>query len=226
MAWYTSPGGTTCVAAYDAASAASLSASYTNLANPGTYDLTLGTAPTWAHGTGWTFAAASSQYLKTGITHDSAAGTWSAIVRCTATSNPAYALANSANYFTGLTVVPVQGAAFYSASNGGKYRTVNTDLANANHVLCIAGLNLYLDGTSIGAISGGGVSANAEILIAKASTLYMSGTMQAVAIYSGTLSGADVATITTAMLALPAGGLLTHPGMTGGMREMAGGIRG
>ena len=47
--------------------AASLAASYINLANPGTYDAAPGTAPSFDTATGWTFAAASSQYLTTGI---------------------------------------------------------------------------------------------------------------------------------------------------------------
>jgi hypothetical protein len=58
-----------CVAAYKAKGAASYAASKVNLANPGTYDCANGTAyPTWAAGVGWTFVAASSQYLDTGIT--------------------------------------------------------------------------------------------------------------------------------------------------------------
>jgi len=54
------------IAAYDAKNAASQAASYSNLANPGTYDLTLGVAPAWANGVGWTFNG-TTQYLKTEI---------------------------------------------------------------------------------------------------------------------------------------------------------------
>lgn len=41
--------------------------SYYNVANPGTYNAAPGTAPAWAAATGWTFTAASSQYLTTGV---------------------------------------------------------------------------------------------------------------------------------------------------------------
>jgi len=57
---------TACVAAYEPICAVSLADSYINRANPGTYNATPGTAPTWAESTGWTFNG-SSQYLTTGI---------------------------------------------------------------------------------------------------------------------------------------------------------------
>lgn len=50
---------------YDPLAAEDLASSYVNLANPGTRNASLGTAPAHAQGTGWTFTAASSQYLKT-----------------------------------------------------------------------------------------------------------------------------------------------------------------
>ena len=56
----------TCVAAYQPKGAASLAASYVNLANPGTYDAVVGVAPAWAAGTGWTFNGAT-QYLTSAI---------------------------------------------------------------------------------------------------------------------------------------------------------------
>lgn len=54
-----------CLAAFAAKGAASQAASYTNLANPGTHDLTVpSAAPTWNAATGWTFNG-STQYLRT-----------------------------------------------------------------------------------------------------------------------------------------------------------------
>ncbi len=64
--WYLSGGiaGANCIGAYQAKGAASYAASKVNLNNPGTNDLSDGAAfPTWAADTGWTFVAASSQYL-------------------------------------------------------------------------------------------------------------------------------------------------------------------
>ena len=55
-----------CVAAYQPKGAASYAASKVNLANPGTYDATDGTAPTWDNVNGWKQTIAY-QYLKTGI---------------------------------------------------------------------------------------------------------------------------------------------------------------
>jgi hypothetical protein len=54
-----------CIAAYYPIGAASLAASYTNLANPGVSDATTLTPPTWDAVNGWKFDAASSQYLET-----------------------------------------------------------------------------------------------------------------------------------------------------------------
>src|SRR3989344_5141970 len=76
--WATSGGAPTPVAAYQPIGSASLTASYANLANPGTYTAAVGVAPTFAASTGWTFASASSQYLTTGIIHDAG---WSIIAR-------------------------------------------------------------------------------------------------------------------------------------------------
>src|SRR3989344_7466925 len=75
--WTTAGGAPTPVAAYQPISAASLTASYANLANPGTYTAAVGVAPTFASSTGWTFNG-STQYLTTGVIP---ANGWSMIVR-------------------------------------------------------------------------------------------------------------------------------------------------
>ena len=46
---------------------ATIAESYVNVATPGTYNAAPGTAPAWAAATGWTFTAASLQYLTTGL---------------------------------------------------------------------------------------------------------------------------------------------------------------
>lgn len=56
-----------CLAAFKPKGAASYAASKVNIITPGTNDATDGVAyPTWASATGWTFTAASSQYLTVG----------------------------------------------------------------------------------------------------------------------------------------------------------------
>jgi len=77
-----------CLAAYQPKGAASLAASYSNLANPGTYDAAPGTAPTWAAGTGWVFNG-STQYLTTGLTP---LEDWSIFVQFTNATNDGYIL--------------------------------------------------------------------------------------------------------------------------------------
>ena len=59
-----------CIAAYQAIGAADISASMVNLANPGTYDLTVptGSPPTFNTATGWASTQASPKYWDTGIT--------------------------------------------------------------------------------------------------------------------------------------------------------------
>lgn len=79
--WYLSGGidASACVAAYKAIGAASAAASYVNLANPGTYDLTTTAAPAFAAETGWTFNG-TTQFLRCGIT-TGADASWSYIMR-------------------------------------------------------------------------------------------------------------------------------------------------
>lgn len=66
-AWWAATGiANLCVAAYQAKNRDSLANSYINLKNPGTFNLTLGSAPSWNSATGWTFDGIG-QYLRTGV---------------------------------------------------------------------------------------------------------------------------------------------------------------
>jgi hypothetical protein len=58
--------GVTPLAAYQAKGAASLAASYINLANPGTFDIVPGVAPSFNTLTGWGFNGLT-QFLRTGV---------------------------------------------------------------------------------------------------------------------------------------------------------------
>ena len=62
-AWYRAGGAPLPVAAYQPKGAASLAASYVNLALPGTYDAAPGVAPSFDAATGWTFNRSLGQYL-------------------------------------------------------------------------------------------------------------------------------------------------------------------
>lgn len=71
-AWYNATGDiTSCIAYYQSRGAASYADSLVNLANPGTYDLSEGTAPPWDAMRGWKFDNALQSYLQTGITPES-----------------------------------------------------------------------------------------------------------------------------------------------------------
>lgn len=77
LSWWLAGGAPVPIAVYQPKGAASLAASYTNLANPGTYDAAPGVAPTWDLVNGWTFNGLT-QYLKTGVVPTTAS---SAIIR-------------------------------------------------------------------------------------------------------------------------------------------------
>ena len=66
--WYPAGISTGCIGAYQAKGAANLAASQVNLANPGTYDLTLGGGGPTLSGNGWVFTGA--EWLDTGISPD------------------------------------------------------------------------------------------------------------------------------------------------------------
>ena len=76
--WYLAGGAPAPIAAYQPKGAASLAASYVNLANPGTYDAAPGVAPTHASATGWTFNG-NTQYLTTNVATSGSA--WSIVLR-------------------------------------------------------------------------------------------------------------------------------------------------
>ena len=69
LPWYLSGGiaAQSCLAAWQPIGAASKTESYINLANPGTYDASVGTSPAWDSAIGWTFDGNVPQYLVTGL---------------------------------------------------------------------------------------------------------------------------------------------------------------
>lgn len=123
LPWYLAGGipAANCIAAYQAKGAVSLATSYVNLANPGTYDLTLGTAPVWDATNGWQFnGSTGKRYLITGLTHASG---WSLALQFTGSAAPpsyTFALGAQATGNTKLYIAPQRGAtSAYSVGNGG-----------------------------------------------------------------------------------------------------------
>ena len=198
--WEPTTGSYTVVAAYQAKGAASLAASYVNLANPGTNDLTVGTAPTFDTSTGWTFNG-SSNYLKTGVIPNS---DYTVFVRFSSGSGCLIGTTSTA-----FGEAPIFALRQFPAdrnwyNNGDRYQG-NTWTSG---VMCTAGKVAYRDGTSQGSISGGSntwsyqFTVGARNLINGGCDQYLTGNIQAVAIYSTTLDATQVAEITTNMAAL------------------------
>jgi hypothetical protein len=197
--WEPTTGSYTVVGAYQAKGAASLAASYVNLANPGTYDLTEGVAPTFDTSYGWDFNG-STMYLTTGIVPTAA---MTLIVRFSDRSNAGWLAgvfhtATSARY--GLHPA---GCNWYN--DGDRWRSTPTP---ASGVMAFAAKNAYLDGVSAGTISSTGPTSWAYGIYIGArnqngpATTFSDARIQAVAIYSTTLDATQVAEITANMQAL------------------------
>lgn len=209
--WYLLGGVTAaqCVAAYQPKGAASLAASYINLNNPGTNDAAPGTAPSFAAATGWGFAAASTQYLKTGITPAAVSGysTYSMIVQFSGLSGVRLGMCgcgpgwnNATNAFA---IMYWQGS-LRQYINGG-FKSVAATESAGNY--CLASREGFYNGASDGTWTGGSLTTPAEIYIGalnNAGTPAVYGTMNilSLAIYSITLSSTQVGLIAPAMAAL------------------------
>lgn len=187
-----------CVGAWQAKGAASQAASYLDLSGNGN-NLALGVAPTWASGTGWTFNG-TTQWLNSGITP--ANNSWTQIVLFSSLTNSGIVMGvesgsrawfrpniGAVQYGFGATVLSA-GAAL----TGGvlaAYNAANTIYGYRNGVI---------DG-SVASTSGS--LTNTVYLgcrnLAGSPQLFAAANIQAAAIYSGTLTAPEVATITAAM---------------------------
>jgi hypothetical protein len=189
---------TNVVAVYQPIGAASLAASYVNLANPGTFDAAPGVAPTWSAATGW---ICSNTSLLTGISGVSVgAGGWSLIVR--------FSNAASNNSVAGIYTASNNSFAIFPSLASRVYYTTKVDNfmtpALTAGVLAIAGPVGYRNGAADLALSGTG-SVTGDIIIGARNTStseYWSGNIQAVAICSSVQSAAQIATVSAAMAAL------------------------
>ena len=198
--------GKTCVAAYQPIGAASLAASYTNLANPGTYDAAPGVAPTFDAVNGWAFN--TTQYLETGIASDEEPMTvlarvvvpgvalLPAIVSSTATYGATLRLTNGTRYLDFQEDAYSQVAQSSTVISTSESRVLGFSFAaNKSWSLWIDGAD-DKSGTYSRLFSGGGT-----FRVGRASNSWNS-SIQAIAIYSDTLSGAEVAILSAAMAAL------------------------
>ncbi len=199
--WYLSGGisAANCIAAYAPKGAASLAASYSNLANPGTYNAAPGVAPTFNTATGWTFNG-SSQYLTTGV----AANTiQSMIVRFTNGDYGTYAGVIGAYTSDSNAIMIMQwhaagGVVYYNGGSSGVLKAPKL----AAGILAVAGAKCYRNGVEDATISGTGSRPSSAILIGQSAGSYFGGKIQAAAIYNTTITAAQVLAVTNAMNAL------------------------
>lgn len=199
--WWTIAGQTV-VAAYQPKGAADLAASYVNLANPGTYNAFPGVAPTWDAATGWTFD--TTQYLRTGLVPNGS--NWSFFARFSDVSINMYVMGGRHG--------PQDRELAYNLTAGGHvlYRYGNATVtfyttAPAYGVIGLAGVDGYLDGSDVVTLASATISGSTqELYLGKLNNNGViagyGGAIQAVAIYSTTLSAADVAALTTRMQSL------------------------
>lgn len=188
-----------CVAAYQPKGAADLAASYINLTGNATYNAAPGVAPTWDATGGWTFDG-SSQYLTTGITP---ANTWSVFVRFSDASGTDAYLFGSRNGVTTtrFRIAPISAAIGVTYGNGGQVVVAPNATGG---VLGMAGATAYRNGASDGSISNTWNDTGVAIFIGAntnggAATGFIAAKIQALAIYSTTLTAGEVATLTTLM---------------------------
>lgn len=199
--------GQTCVAAYQPIGAADLATSYVNLANPGTYDAAPGTAPTFAAATGWTFDGAT-QYLSTGIVVGTSRS-YSMLIRYSD------GLLTAPGWLAGAVYgkPPYQGFGLVLDGGNDLLKYVQGGIApgsseSASGVMGVVGAKGYFNGVDENITIpdvvdnlGFNIYIGARSLSGVPNTYY-SGKIQAVAIYSTTLSPADVAALTKRMAAL------------------------
>ena len=194
------------IAVYQPIGAASLAASYTNLANPGTYNAAPGVAPTWSAVTGWSGNGAA--YLTTGIYPPW--GGWTFIARYSnAVTGVILGASSVINSQRTVQIYP-----YYADNNriylhNGRARRT-TGIRSESGVMAISGSLCYFNG-SLDTVSDWFSTAESGtygelFLVAQsldgAPAAYFNGTIQAVAIYNTTLSAAQVAAISSAMSAL------------------------
>lgn len=196
--------GQTCVAAYKAIGAASLTASYTNLANPGVNNAAPGVAPTLVAG-GWSFNGLT-QYLATGIVP---ANGWSMLIRVSASSGTSICAIGAVTGSVRFHLFPRNSGTM--AYGYGDNANVGTQITAGAMAIC--GGDAYLDGISLAALGGSLTGISHPLFIGTrnnngSTDAHFSGVIAAVAIYKPTepsttpMSAADVAALTTRMQAL------------------------
>ncbi|MBV6343492.1 hypothetical protein [Candidatus Magnetobacterium casense] len=202
VSWWLSGGiaAANCLAAYAAKGAASLAASYVNLANPGTYNLAYtGSGLTWDAVNGWIDATGNAVLTATGLTVTNNQ-TWSVLCKFTNLAAVANCCLCSNGNTLQFAVRPIR--------SGTDRRYVSGDQSSilvgqkTTGVMGIAGRQPYYNGAADGALITAGVGTNGTYLALHGSAAGLFGYYQANALYNITLSAAQMLAVSTAMAAL------------------------
>lgn len=199
-----------CIAAYQPIGADSLAASYTNLANAGTYDAAPGVAPGWGASTGWTFNG-TTQYLTLGIPAETKPVSF--IMRLTPGASSASLQAPLAT--------SVSGGLMFDFRNSGtiniRFLKMNvvvigqtTDTLTQN-VSAVVGITygaagawaIYVNGSGTGSGTNNQTPTASTLWVSGQSSRFFQGNVAALAVYNVDLLSADVATVSAAMALLP-----------------------
>lgn len=203
-----------CVAAYQPKGAADLAASYINLANPGTYNLSGSDDPVFDASYGWRFVSDNGLALGDALVTSTAVpvtGTWSIFVRFTEAADAGRGECHllSAHYNNqGYRLSSITGmwnrGVKYGANN---YTTVGRLITNP-HVYGFAGRQAYLDGAADGSEMAESTQTANRVMVIGATNydglvIFKSNVkIQAIAVYNTTLTSTQVGLLTTAMNAL------------------------
>ncbi len=186
------------VAAYQAKGAASQAASYVNLASPGTHDLTVGSAPAWAAGVGWTFDGIAN-YLVTDIVPQMTYSMFIQYIDYTNADNTHTAIG------TYTSAIPmgflIQGSMLVHVSG---FRENTPALTSGNYG--VAGKQPYRNGVAEPlAVAAGGSNPTTVINIGRCgglNTQYAAIKVRAAVIYDATITAPQITELVTAMAAL------------------------
>lgn len=198
-----------CIAAYQAKGAASYAASKVNLVNAATYALTDGVStwyPTWAAETGWTFDLRNSSGCEHLISTITPTSTWTVIFRYSAGASAGHAFGTTNDDNKSFLIEIYNGYdRFYQATGNATAYT-----QTAAGVFALAGVYGYRNGSLIATVADnqsvnyqypffvgctnvrGSMEVNGGFL----------GDIYAIAFYNTTLTGTQIAALTTAMNAL------------------------
>lgn len=203
LKWYLAGGAPVPVAAYQAKGAASLAASYINLANPGTYNATSAADPTFATATGWQFngAAANGNLVSVALGGNPASMT--VIVAGRNINN----LSAGGRFYdaagASALIIPDLSNINRAYQHGGSLIQIAGVQRNVNCTMAMAGSAAYLNSVdeAVNLAAAGTITAMTfGNRAARDRTL--NGYIYAVAIYSSVLSAAQVASVSAAMAAL------------------------